>query len=300
MTRNKIFSFLSPLFIYFLLSSVSFPNGHDLLKEATVSTEGAKNLVINSFAGSISVTGSDRSYMTMQVFGKNKNINDFEILTAKNVSSVALDCKKKNEDALSDENDFGLKIVVNLPDDKDVSVKSGNGNIIVRNIGGKLRVYTGGGNIDITNVSKNIYAVTAGGNVSAENVDGSVNIISGGGNIDVINFVSTVIALTDGGNIFLKGSNGAINASTGGGNIDVDYLGKNSGMVLNSGAGNINLNLPVDFEADVSLLTENGKISGDVSNTKNKNFIQTIFNGGGKKLYCLTETGNIVLYKKRA
>jgi hypothetical protein len=56
----------------------------------------------------------------------------------------------------------------------------------------------------------------------------------------------------------------------------------------------------LDFKADLNLLTENGKISSELTKEKNKNFLVTPLNDGGKKLYCLTATGNIILNIKRS
>ena len=301
MKRTKIFTAFCTLVIFcILLAPVrSYSNCTSLLKEVNVTTDGAKNIVLNSFTGNFTVTGSDieadNNAVSMKIYGDNDDMDRFNVETGNNGSTLLMDCKKTNLVKDDDYSDPRFNIVVSLPKKSDLSIKTGSGNVTVKNIDGKLRMYSAGGNLEVSGVSENVYAVTGGGNVTTEKVDGSINIITGGGNINVFDFKSTVIALTDGGNIFLKGSNAAVNVSTGGGNIDLDYTGKNYGMVLNSTAGNINLNVPKDFGAELNLLAQNGKISGDVEVQKNKNFLQKSLNGGGKKLYCLTETGNIIL-----
>jgi DUF4097 and DUF4098 domain-containing protein YvlB len=302
MKKRNNFSFASPLFalLLFFTASVVYSNGHDLLKEVSIPSDGAKNVIINSFSGNVFITGnSSVSDVTMRVYGRSRDVNDIVLETGRSASTIVVDCKKSESAGPGTDEDYDLRIVVDIPRKLDVSSKTGNGNLSVSNIEGKLRIYSGGGNLTMSDITSDIYAVTGGGNVSAENSGGLVNIISGGGNIDVINFSSMVIALTDGGNVTLKGSNAPVNASTGGGNIVLDYSGTNYGMVLNSGSGNIKVEVPQDFEADVNLFTESGRISGDLPVEKNKKLVREAINGGGKKLYCLTETGNIILNLKR-
>ncbi len=306
MKRKKIFLLLSPLLvaaIFIFTPKLSYSSHcHELLKEINVPSESGKNTIVNSFSGNITVSSWESNEVSMKVFG-NIDVKDRISLEATDLNSgVKLDCKESGPVICSDDNDanYNLNIELIVPKDQNVSIKTGSGNLVAQNINGKIKLTTGGGNIEAKEISDNIYAITGGGNIKVDNDKGDINLITGGGNITVIDFKGAVTALTEGGNIDLKGSNAAVNASTAGGNITLDYFGSNYGVILNSESGDINLDLPSDFKADLNLLTEDGRISSELAKEKNKNFLVTPFNGGGKKLYCLTATGNIKLNIKRS
>ena len=66
-------------------------------------------------------------------------------------------------------------------------------------------------------------------------------------------------------------------------------------------AGQISLDLPSDFDADVDLSTMVGKIHCDFNGTsaKGNSNLKTTFNSGGEPLKCSTMAGNIKVTKKQ-
>jgi hypothetical protein len=305
MKRKNFFLLLSPLFIFVLFFSANIFYSklcHELLKDVTVHESNGINTVVNSFTGNITVSSWDNPDVSMKVYGNPEAKDKIEVEASELNSGVKLDCREKPSmgSGIQDELNYDLNIELFVPKNQNVSIKTGSGNLTAENINGKVKLTTGGGNINAMEISDNVYGITGGGNIKIDNSHGDINVITGGGNIVVIDFKGAVTALTEGGNIDMKGSNAAVNASTTGGNVTLDYYGSNYGVILNSESGNINLELPADFKADLNLLTEDGKISSELAKEKNKNFLMTPLNGGGKKLYCLTVTGNIILNIKKS
>jgi DUF4097 and DUF4098 domain-containing protein YvlB len=294
MNYKILLSFLSFYLVFLFSTGTVYSNGRDLLEEMRVPAENGKTIIINTFSGNVKITGGDDTQLSLKVYGNQENKDNYKLESASTDKNIKVDCTKKTESASiqSDEN-IDLSFEITIPDREDVNIKTGKGNLVVHNVKGKIKLYTVEGSIDAKDVSESVYGVSGGGDISVDNCQGDVSLISSGGNLSVLDFAGPVMAFTDGGNIHLRGANAPVCASTGGGIIELDYIGKNYGIILNNESGDIRLNVPDKFEADLNLLTDKGRISGSLDNKNNKNFVIAPLNGGGKKLYCVTIDGNI-------
>ena len=79
---------------------------------------------------------------------------------------------------------------------------------------------TGGGHIQVADVTGDLHAFTAGGHINAGNVAGDAFLHSGGGHIRAGQIAGRADLETDGGNITVGRASGLVSVRTGGGQID--------------------------------------------------------------------------------
>jgi DUF4097 and DUF4098 domain-containing protein YvlB len=121
-----------------------------------------------------------------------------------------------------------VRVEVSMPQQGDLNLHSGDGNIRIANIQGDLRLGSGDGDLEI------------------RSADGSLN------------------AETHDGNIRANGRFDALTLHTGDGNIDAEAEAgskNSSGWNLHTGDGNVALRLPSDFAADLDAETGDGRVN---------------------------------------
>ena len=86
------------------------------------------------------------------------------------------------------------------------------------------------------------------------------------------------------------------------GNITLDYKGMNKGIELSTSGGDIEINLPADFNAAAKISSSGGRISCDFKGNNavkiSSNSLIADINKGGNPLYVKTSGGNIEVSKR--
>jgi DUF4097 and DUF4098 domain-containing protein YvlB len=121
-----------------------------------------------------------------------------------------------------------------------VELTTGGGNINVRDVKGKMKAQTGGGNVYVMSVGQDAVVEAGGGNVQIKKGQGRVKASTGGGNIDLGDIGGPADIQTGGGSIHLASAKGRVGANTGAGTIEL--YGVPSARV-ETGAGGIVLKL---------------------------------------------------------
>jgi DUF4097 and DUF4098 domain-containing protein YvlB len=286
------------LFFSFQTPRAGGDDDYKLLLEKSVPTETGQKLRVDVVAGNVNVTSWEKTEVYVKVYGNDvaEERIDFEI--SPDASGVKVEASKKS--GVHNLRNFSLKFEIKVPRNYRVSVTSGGGNVTLTDQDGDVDVSTKGGNVSLGKVIGDVDVSTLGGNIHIKTNTGKLKLSTAGGNVNANGFNGNVNVSTAGGNIHLTGSNGKVKASTAGGNIHFDYAGKNMGVDLSTMAGQISLDLPSDFDADVDLSTMVGKIKCDFNGSKSKGTsnLKTTFNNGGEPLKCSTMAGNIRVNKK--
>lgn len=129
-------------------------------------------------------------------------------------------------------------------------VKSGGGNIFMRDLAGDAEGATTGGRVELDEIWGAALARTGGGEISIGKVAGAVRCASGGGTIRVDQAGGESWFETAGGEIYVREARGPVHASTAGGNIHIDHA---IGPVQVSTAGGL-----IDVrQADAQVTAEN-------------------------------------------
>lgn len=222
---------LAALVLTYLLSSAGFAATDDIEQEYEVSAGGT--LVIESDAGPISVNSWGRDVVQVRV----ENPSGFEVQMEQDGNNVSVYAEAERR-GLFRSIRSNIRFRVSVPEEYNVQLNTGGGAIEVADLTGSIEADTSGGSISIGRVSKGDVKVdTSGGQIKIDDVDGNVEADTSGGRITIGNVSGNVVADTSGGTITIGDVLGDMYANTSGGNISV---GKGSGRVeLDTSGGTI-------------------------------------------------------------
>ena len=269
-----------------------------LLLEKTLPTSAGAKLSVDVVAADVMVSTWNKNEVSVKIYGDDNALEKVDATVEKSGDGVLIEIEKKS--FLKNLSNLGLRVEVITPENYSAGIKTSGGDVKVRDMKGSFALKTSGGDIGMKNLSGSLDAKTSGGNIRLEKFNGSANVKTSGGNVEVKDVEGSVDAGTSGGDMDIDSKSGAISASTSGGNIKLVYSGENQGIECSTSGGDIDVYVPADFKADVTLKTSAGSVSCELpaSNVKSGNFSFTgTVNGGGQKLICKTSGGSISLNK---
>jgi DUF4097 and DUF4098 domain-containing protein YvlB len=307
MIMIKMFLFASVTFMAATLISCtmnsSYSNDQNLqvLQEKTFQINQGKTLKLDASSGNIEISTWDKNEVYIKISGNNRAKEKTEFTFHNDEDRVDITAKSKSS-FFGWNTGIKLRIEIKVPKNFSSETFTSGGNIKLEGLNGNSYLKTSGGNIYIKDSRGDIRTNTSGGEIRVENVSGSIKLTTSGGNISANNFNGNFDAHTSGGNIKLTGNDSKIYAETSGGNIKLDYKGENKGIELSTSGGDIEINLPSDFNASAMLSSSGGRISCDfggnnavkVSSSK----FEADINKGGNPLYAKTSGGNIEVSKR--
>lgn len=145
-----------------------------------------------------------------------------------------------------------------LPDDVDLSITSGSGDIEVGDINSNLTITTGSGDLDFKNIKGKLKGNTGSGDVTFDHFDGTINANTGSGNIKLTNSKGEVSLNCGSGDLSLTDSQMAIKANTGSGNIEGHNITFNGKSTFNTGSGNAEITLSATPKYDLAINSGSG------------------------------------------
>ena len=143
---------------------------------------------------------------------------------------------------------------------------------------------------------------TGDGSIRLANLKGNMELDSGDGDLEINAVDGTLKAHTGDGHIRAEGRFDGVEIATGDGHVETrvekgSSLG--SGWDLQTGDGNVSVELPTSFAADLELQSGDGQISLDlpvtVEGRLESNHVRGKLNGGGAPLRVRTGDGSIAL-----
>ncbi len=205
----------------------------DLEQEFDVSAGGM--LTLNSDAGPIEVETWDQDRVRVNV----RNPGDFEVVFDQVGNNVIVTAESERGGffglrGLGGRSRIGFRVQV--PVNFNLELGTGGGRIEVSDITGSVNADTSGGRIDVGNVTQGtVRADTSGGAITVGDVEGDVFADTSGGRITIGNVTGNVRADTSGGSIEIGNATGDITADTSGGNIRVGEAGGRVGLDTSGG-----------------------------------------------------------------
>ncbi len=269
-----------------------------LLLEKNFPSQSGEKLAVEVVAADVVVTTWNRNEVSVKIYGDEDALEKVDITAEKSGEGVFIEIEKKS--FLKSLSNLGLRVEVITPENYSAGVKTSGGDVKVKDMNGSFALKTSGGNIGLMNLSGSLDAKTSGGNIKLEKFKGSAKVGTSGGNVEVRNVEGSVDAGTSGGDVYVDSKSGAISASTSGGSVKVIYNGPNEGIECTTSGGDIDVYVPADFKADVTLKTSGGSVSCELpaSNVKTGHSSFTgLVNGGGPKLVCKTSGGSVSVNK---
>ena len=242
-------------------------NSYDLkvLHEKTFPIDPGKQLKVKTQTGDVEVTYWDESKVYIKILGDDdaEERMSFEFNNNENLVEIIAD---KSSSISSWFSGIRLKYEIKVPAKFNVDVSTSGGDIKLGGVSGTAKLYTSGGDVWADRVEGNLDVSTSGGDIS---------LICGG----------TEIA-----------------AHTSGGDIDLKYSGPNFGIDLSTSGGDIQVELPSDFDASMELSTSGGDVSCNLTmNNASKlsgHKIVADLNNGGMEFNAHTSGGDIDVIKK--
>lgn len=181
-------------------------------------------------------------------------------------------------------------------------LKTADGNISAKELSGDLRLVASDGDIDLKHSSGKMEIHLADGDLLAENCSGSVRITSGDGSVKLTGFDGEAEISNADGNINIDGILKSMNGKVSDGSMTVKVAPGSvmqSSWVLRASDGDITLDLPDDFSANVDISASNGHVQTDhpvaVTGSLSSNHLTGKIRDGGYTLQIKTSDGNVAI-----
>lgn len=229
-------------------------------------------LQVNSDDGDIQVTSWDRPEIDAQVVTRGWRIgrDGVDVEATQNGNAVMLRVRRVRGFWFWSWGGGEIRITLTVPRRLDLRITSGDGNVAIASVGGRIRVHTGDGNFDARDLDAE--SLIAG---------------SGDGNLTVAGRFSGLDLRSGDGNIRVRAAAGSAASSP---------------WSLHSGDGNVTLGLPAGFRADLDAQTGDGGInmggfSLAATGKLDSHRARGALNGGGGLLVIRTGDGSIHLVR---
>jgi DUF4097 and DUF4098 domain-containing protein YvlB len=273
------------------------PNQKNFDKTFSVGPGG--KLVIKADEGSISVTGTNRSDVSVHVRarGADSRLAKFDVTIDQSGSTVRAETRYRHSfmNLFGDDN-IEVEFEVEVPEKFNLDLNTAGGDITILNVSGTTRGETSGGDLDLSKLDGPVDLTTSGGNVTLSDSKGDFRIGTSGGNVRAESIAGSMDFESSGGNIDVKESDGKLRASTSGGDVRVE-LRDNKGIDLQTSGGSLVVRLPKSISAEVLAETTGGDVNCDFqfSGKLREGSMKGKINGGGNLIKLETSGGDIVI-----
>ncbi len=191
-----------------------------------------------------------------------------------------------------------VSVRIKIPERFSIELHTGGGRIEIDDVSGDVNARTSGGRIEIDGAVGQVEVETSGGRIQIDDVDGDLFARTSGGPVEVSDVTGDVEVRTSGGHIKVHDVGGSVVAKTSGGRISVRFNGPPQGDLETSG-GSIEVEVPEDAGIDLDARTSGGRVTVDsevtVRGTFDHSQIEGKINGGGSVLRLRTSGGNVRL-----
>ena len=234
-----------------------------LLAQKTLdkSFEGVKEISIDLASGDCTLKkGSDP---TIKVHLEHSYDED-RYTTKFEQNGSTLEIKEKFE---SGSYNGSSKWTLTIPDGIKITLNSGSGDLLVRDLDLNLKTNTGSGDIDISDGNGEVSINTGSGSIDIENLSGKSKINTGSGDVNFEGSGEVNINVGS-GDIYVTNSTAKFGINTGSGDIRADNVtiaGKSS---FNSGSGDTEVKLQESLNHDISVNSGSGDAVIDFNNNE--------------------------------
>jgi DUF4097 and DUF4098 domain-containing protein YvlB len=236
-----------------------------VLHEKTFPINPGKQLIVKTTTGDVEVTYWDEAKVYIKILGDDdaEERMSFEFNNDDNLIEIIAD---KDGSLFSWFSGINLKYEIKVPAKFNVDVSTSGGDIKLGGVNGIAKLHT------------------SGGDIWADRVEGNLDVSTSGGDISLVCGGTEIVAHTSGGD------------------IDLDYFGPNLGIDLSTSGGDIQVEIPADFNASMKLSTSGGDVNCNLSlNNATKlsgHKIVADLNNGGMDFSAHTSGGDIDVIKK--
>ncbi len=236
----------------------------------TYTLTGKPDLRIETSDANIRVSTWDQNTIEAKVITERYKIGEGGIRVDERQAgdSVEIDVHFPHHHFTIDWGQHRVDVIIQMPREGKVNLRTGDGNIDLTGFKGEMELHTGDGAETLESVDGRLQAETGDGNIRADGRFDELELKTGDGHVEVRAAAGSSLA---------------------------------SGWRLETGDGNVTLDVPGEFAADVDLHTSDGHIDLDLpivtEGQLHQNEIRGKLNGGGSLLTIRTGDGSIHLGK---
>jgi putative adhesin len=236
----------------------------------TYNLSGKPDLRIETSDANIRVTTWDQHTIEAKVITTHYKIGEdgIRVEERQNGDSVEIDVRYPHHNFNIEWGQHRVDIIIQMPREGRVTLRTGDGKIDVAGLKGEMNLHSGDGSENLEAVDGKLHATTGDGHITAQGRFDELELKTGDGHVEV--------------------------RAAGGSSLA-------AGWRLETGDGNVSLEVPGELAADVDLHTSDGHIDLDVPITTEgkirQNEVRGKLNGGGSSLTIRTGDGSIHLRK---
>lgn len=236
----------------------------------TYAITGKPDLRVETSDANIHVSSWDQNKIEARVVTSHYKIGEhgIRIEERQNGDAVEIDVRYPHIGLSIGWNSSRVDIIIQMPREGKVNLHTGDGKIELSGLKGEMDLHSGDGSETLDALDGKLHASTGDGNIRVNGRFDDLDLKTGDGHIEARAAAGSTIA---------------------------------TGWHLESGDGNVSLELPPDLSADVDLHTGDGHIDLDMPITTEgkirENEIRGKLNGGGSLLTIRTGDGSIHLRK---
>jgi DUF4097 and DUF4098 domain-containing protein YvlB len=236
----------------------------------TYTLNGKPDLRIETSDANIRVTTWDQHTIEAKVITTHYQIGEggIRVEEHQNGDSVEIDVRYPHHNFNIEWGQHRVDIIIQMPREGRVNLRTGDGKIDVAGLKGDMDLHSGDGSENLEAVDGKLHASTGDGHITAHGRFDELELKTGDGHVEV--------------------------RAAGGSSLA-------AGWRLETGDGNVSLEIPGELAADVDLHTSDGHIDLDMPITTEgkirQNEVHGKLNGGGSSLTIRTGDGSIHLRK---
>jgi DUF4097 and DUF4098 domain-containing protein YvlB len=260
----------NPILFLFLVTSVTALAVTEEKLDRRFSVQPSGTVVVDVDFGSINVSTNVTSEVVVEVWrkiGRRKKADEEAFLRENpvaftqegNTVTIRSRGKTRSSRTWSGRNQNDAKYTISVPAQFEARLKTGGGGIDVVDLTGEVQADTGGGGLSFARLHGPLLGQTGGGSVKARACDGKLTLRTGGGGIEAVSSSGALEGTTGGGGITVKDFQGPARVSTGGGGLTIEKV--EGAVDASTGGGSINAVLPSEVAEPVKLSTGGGNIS---------------------------------------
>jgi len=266
---------------------------YSVREEKKFTVSGQARLSLSTFDGSIEVRGWDRNEVIVEVekVGPDqKTVDRIQVKAAQDGNAITIEVPKPSPlETTGMRRTPSANLVVSVPLETAVLARSGDGSIEVRRVNGKLDLDTEDGGVRVEEVTGDLVIRTGDGHVHCRKVDGQAEVHTGDGTVGLDGVLTGVKIETRDGAIEVTARPGS--------RADSEWD-------VTTGDGDVRLEVPRGFSADLDARTGDGRVRVDsitdtpeakANEDDQRDSVTGKLGSGGKALRVRTSSGSITV-----
>ena len=154
-----------------------------------------------------------------------------------------------------------VDLVVRLPADRRLTLKSQMGDIEAQGVKGDLVLDTGSGGVSVAKHEGSLDIDTGSGDVKVDSARGKVVVDTGSGDVDVTGVNGRINADTGSGEVRISASHGDVRVDTGSGDVHVQGFADGTDLDVDTGSGSVDVDGDLTQVRRLRIDTGNGDIN---------------------------------------